>query len=202
MGSGKQPNIGQNVSIEDVTYSIFNNVGDQCVLEHVVMGKYSYIEPNGMMQNTILKNYVDIARNVRIGATQHPLQRPTTHHVTYRRAMYGFGEDELTFFKQREEKKTIIGNDVWIGHGAIIQAGVQVGDGAVIGSNAVVTKNVPPYAIVGGVPATVIRFRFSQDRIDKLCDIAWWDWEEDLFRQRFDDFYLPIDTFISKHWKG
>lgn len=69
-----------------------------------------------------------------------------------------------------------IGNDVWIGYEAVILAGVTVGDGAIIGTRAVVTKDVPPYTIVGGVPAKPIRLRFSQDKIDRLLALKWWDW--------------------------
>lgn len=70
----------------------------------------------------------------------------------------------------------IIGNDVWIGYEAVVMAGVTVGDGAIIGTRAVVTKDVPPYTIVGGVPAKVIRKRFSDETIFELLKIKWWDW--------------------------
>jgi virginiamycin A acetyltransferase len=71
---------------------------------------------------------------------------------------------------------TIVGNDVWIGHRAVIMAGVKVGDGAIIGSYSVVTKDVEPYTIIGGNPAKEIKKRFEQDKIDKLLKIKWWDW--------------------------
>lgn len=70
----------------------------------------------------------------------------------------------------------MIGNDVWIGYEALIMAGVHIGDGAVIGARAVVTKDVPPYAIVGGVPAREIRKRFAPDVIARLLELKWWDW--------------------------
>ena len=72
----------------------------------------------------------------------------------------------------------VIGNDVWIGYEAVIMSGVTIGDGAIIGTRAVVTKDVPPYTIVGGVPARQIRKRFSEDTISSLLDIRWWDWSE------------------------
>ncbi len=77
----------------------------------------------------------------------------------------------------------VIGNDVWIGYEAVILAGVTIGDGAIIGTRAVVTKNVPPYTIVGGVPAKPIRERFPQETIDFLLKIKWWDWSEEHIRQ-------------------
>lgn len=73
----------------------------------------------------------------------------------------------------------IIGNDVWIGYEAVIMAGVTVGDGAIIGTRAVVTKDVPPYTIVGGVPAKPIRKRFDNEALDELLKIRWWDWPEE-----------------------
>ena len=73
----------------------------------------------------------------------------------------------------------VIGNDVWIGYEAVILAGVTVGDGAVVGTRAVVTKDVPPYTIVGGVPAKPIRKRFSEAVIDRLLVLQWWDWPEE-----------------------
>ena len=77
----------------------------------------------------------------------------------------------------------VLGNDVWIGYEAVILAGVTIGDGAVVGARAVVTKDVPPYTIVGGVPAKPIRKRFSQEKIDTLLKIKWWNWPEERIRQ-------------------
>ena len=72
---------------------------------------------------------------------------------------------------------TIIGNDVWIGYKASVMPGIQIGDGAIIGANSVVTKNVAPYSIVGGNPATEIRKRFSEEQIEQLLELKWWDWD-------------------------
>lgn len=77
----------------------------------------------------------------------------------------------------------VIGNDVWIGYDAIILAGVTIGDGAIIGARAVVTKDVPPYTIVGGVPAEPIRKRFTDETITKLLKIKWWDWSEEMIKE-------------------
>lgn len=77
----------------------------------------------------------------------------------------------------------VIGNDVWIGYEAVILAGVTIGDGAVIGSRAVVTKDVPPYTIVGGVPARTIRRRFDEDIVEELLRLRWWDWPEEVIKE-------------------
>ena len=80
----------------------------------------------------------------------------------------------------------VIGNDVWIGFEAVIMAGVTIGDGAIIASRAVVTKDVPPYSIVGGTPAKLIRKRFTDEQIDKLLRLKWWDWDEEKIRKNID----------------
>jgi len=77
----------------------------------------------------------------------------------------------------------VIGNDVWIGYEAVILSGVTIGDGAIIGTRAVVTKDVPSYTIVGGVPAKPIRKRFDEETIQKLEEIRWWDWEEERIKK-------------------
>lgn len=93
-----------------------------------------------------------------------------------------------------------IGNDVWIGDGALILSGVTIGDGAVIAARAVVTKNVAPYEIVGGNPAKHIRFRFSDEQIKNLLVIQWWHWDIEKIKANFDLILSAnIDTFIQKH---
>jgi acetyltransferase-like isoleucine patch superfamily enzyme len=92
----------------------------------------------------------------------------------------------------------IIGNDVWIGSRAIILSGVKVGDGAIIGAGAVVTDNVSPYVIVAGVPARVLKFRFREDQIRKLLEIAWWNWDLKEIVKNIDYFYGDVNDFIAK----
>ncbi len=98
------------------------------------------------------------------------------------------------------EKTTEIGNDVWIGAGAIIIPGIKIGDGAVIGVQAVVTHDVEPYSVVGGVPARHIKYRFSENIIKKLLVIRWWDWDVSLIKQRLNDF-SDIEAFVNKYFK-
>jgi len=93
----------------------------------------------------------------------------------------------------------LLQNDVWVGHGVTIMSGVTVHNGAVIAANANVTKDVPPYAIVGGNPAQVIKYRFSSEQIADLLNISWWDWDTEKITNCKEDFQLPIDEFIFKH---
>lgn len=92
-----------------------------------------------------------------------------------------------------------IGNDVWLGCNVLITNGVNIGNGVIAGAGAVITKDVPDYAVVAGVPARIIRYRYKPEQIEALNKICWWDWTDDQIRERYDDFYLPIDEFIEKY---
>lgn len=102
--------------------------------------------------------------------------------------------------KIHRKGSVIIQNDCWIGKGAIINAGVTIHDGAVVATNALVTKDVPPYAIVGGNPAKIIGYRFSQDIINKLLTIRWWDWPKSLILARAADMYASVEQFVEKYY--
>lgn len=102
--------------------------------------------------------------------------------------------------KPRYKGDIIIGNDVWVAFGATILSGVKIGDGAVVAAGSVVTKDIPPYAIVGGVPAKVIKYRFDDEIIKSLQDIKWWDWDQETIKKRVGDFTEP-EVFIQKYCK-
>lgn len=97
---------------------------------------------------------------------------------------------------------TVIGNDVWIGAEAMIMPGIKVGDGAVIGSRALVTKNVEPYTIVGGNPAKVIKQRFSDDEIEKLLEMKWWDWSQEQLKGAMPLLCSGDIAALYTYWKG
>jgi acetyltransferase-like isoleucine patch superfamily enzyme len=121
--------------------------------------------------------------------------------MTYRKFAYGFDQkDDEEFFNWRREHKCVIGHDVWIGHAAIIMPGVNIGHGAIIGSGAVVTKDIPPYAIAVGVPAKVIKYRFDETTIAALMDIAWWNWDRATLEENYNDLN-DLTLFIKKYQK-
>ena len=143
--------------------------------------------------------FANIASMVRINPGFHPMEYPTLHHFTYRPTMYGMADaDEADFFAWRRRQRVVIGHDTWIGHGAVIMPGVRIGNGAVVGSNSVVTKDVPPYAIVGGVAAKVIRQRFPRAISEALEATAWWDWDHTTLTERLPDF-RDIRGFLAKY---
>lgn len=99
----------------------------------------------------------------------------------------------------RKLKRIHIGNDVWLGRNVIITNSADIGNGVIAAAGAVITKDVPDYAVVAGVPAKIIRYRYSPEQITELNKIAWWNWSDEEIRERFDDFYLPVDEFIKKY---
>ena len=108
-------------------------------------------------------------------------------------------------FKTNKSKQKnpgiIVGNDVWIGMNAIIMYGVSIGDGATIAAGSVITKDVAPYTIVGGVPAKRIKEKCTHEEAIKMQQIAWWNWNSDIIMDRIQDFNLPYTDFINKYEK-
>lgn len=200
---GAKPYIDEGCKITNTTFGLYNEIGKHSLLENVEFGDYSYAMEFCYLQNTIIKKFVNIAAMVRIGPTDHPMQRVTQHHFTYRRKLYGLDEaDDSEFFANRAARRTIIGNDTWLGHGSIIMPDVQIGDGSVVGSGAIVTKDVPAYSIVVGSPARVIKMRFTDKVIEQLLAIRWWDWPDEQLRSRFSDFLLGGEQFAEKYYRG
>jgi len=200
---GKEPCIHENCQLYNVELGEYTEIGINNVFENVKFNDFSYTGQFCILQNAEIGKFSNIAAMVRIGPTDHPMDRPTLHHFTYRRIKYGFASsDDEEFFQRRSEHKVYIGHDTWLGHGAILMPGVKIGNGAVVGSGAIVTKDVDPYTIVVGVPAKPIKRRFAEDIVRKLEEIKWWDWSYGIIKERLDDFYLPINSFTDKYYKA
>jgi len=158
----------------DTTIGKGSHIFSGALLIHSHIGSYTYCK-NTLVQNATIGNYCSIAIDVIIGLGNHPTDKFSTSPIFYRRInslKIKILDKDLDF---DEYKPIIIGSDVWIGARAIIMDGVNIGHGAIIAAGAIVTKDVPAYAIVGGVPAKIIKYRFSKKTIAKLLQSKWWE---------------------------
>ncbi|MGC6388080.1 DapH/DapD/GlmU-related protein [Ewingella sp. S1.OA.A_B6] len=194
-----EPKIGANVVMSKSSLGQYVHISDDAILEESEIGDYSYTAGHNQIFYASIGKFVSIASYVRINPGNHPTyNRIAQHHFTYRASAYGLGEDDDAFFNWRRAHHVTIGNDVWIGHNAVIMPGVTVGNGAVIGTSAVVTKDVEPYSIVAGVAAKKIGMRFDDALIEKIERSQWWDWDHDQLKARMADF-RDLDLFVEKY---
>ncbi len=155
------------------------------LMSHVKIGRGTYLRRDVFVDDyTEIGRYCSIANDVIIAASEHPITNFSTHPISYDVENY-----------PNKENKTIIGNDVWLGTRAIIKKGVKIGDGAVVAAGAIVTKNVPPYAVVAGVPTKIIKNRFDDEIIEELLELKWWDFPMDKLQDLKN---LPIEEAIKK----
>ena len=165
----------------------------------VEIGNNTYINYETIIEsNVIIGKYCSIGPQVYIAPGNHPLNFISTHPFLYDRKWQEIFETKINNQKiLKKVKNTIIENDVWIGARAIIMEGVHISNGAIIGAGAIVTNDVPPYAIVVGSPAKIIKYRFNEENINKLNKIQWWDWNKEKISREYDNFF-DIDKFILK----
>jgi hypothetical protein len=198
---GLQPLIDPTARVTDSTLGRYTEVGARTSFVQSTLGDYSYIVNDGDVIFTTIGKFCSIAAHVRINPGNHPMERASQAHFTYRASAYfDDAEDEASFFAWRQSTPVTIGHDVWIGHGAIILPGRTIGTGAVVAAGAVVTRDVPPYTIVAGVPAKPVRRRFPEDIAARLEELAWWDWPLDQLRAALDDFRrLSVEAFVERY---
>lgn len=160
------------------------------------IGAHTYIAANTEIENAEIGKFCSIADHCRIGMSGHSLECISTSPI-FTQKMNALQEcwiEKDVVEHKSEEERVYLGNDVWVGSHALINGGVHIGDGACVAAGAVVVKDVPPYAIVGGVPAKVFKYRFTSEIIDKLLEIKWWDVKEEVLKGKIECFQTPTIT--------
>lgn len=208
---GKHVKIWNNVKMVDsvlsdnVSIGDFSNIKNSNFHEYVniqrnnwifdsVFQRYTYTGRDLNCWNSVIGSFCSISWNVSIGAADHNYKKLTTSAFLYSDIFDVLKESTINTEIERDERKCIIGSDVWIGCGAVIKRGIKIGDGAVIGANSVVTKDIQPYTIVAGSPAITIKLRFNPDIIEKLLKIKWWNFPIEIIKNNFDLFNSQISS--------
>lgn len=194
--AGRNLSIKYLARVKSCSFGRYNTVYEEVELVDVVVGDCSYIGPRSRLTKVVVGKFSCIGPDVLIGLGTHPSRDFVTTHPAFfsTQCQAGFTFVSKPYFE--EHLTCFIGNDVWIGARAVVLDGVSIGDGAIVGAGAVVTKNVPPYAIVGGVPAKILRYRFNDIDLEKLKELKWWDRDMGWLRENSHLFH-NIDHFIS-----
>src|SRR5580704_15673221 len=183
------PLVHPSAQVRDCRLGSYCEVGARTQLLEVELGDYSYIVNDSDAAYATIGKFCSIAAMTRINPGNHPMERASQSHFSYRASAYFAGAaDDMEFFAWRRSHRVTIGHDVWIGHGAIVLPGRSIGTGAVIAAGAVVTKDVPPYGIVAGNPARFVRARFPDEIAARLQALAWWDWPHERLHVALADF--------------
>jgi phosphonate metabolism protein (transferase hexapeptide repeat family) len=198
---GTDPLIHAGCTVQGSQFGRYCEVGEGSRVLHSTFEDYAYCDRLSDIANTTVGKFANIAALTRIGPTDHPYRNASLHHFLYRSSYYwDDAEDDPQFFAARQSRRTVIGPDTWLGHGVIVKPEVTIGAGAIIASGAVVTKDVPPYMIMAGLPATPLRPRFAPGIADRMLALAWWDWDHARLRQALPDFrQLTAEAFLDRY---
>jgi phosphonate metabolism protein (transferase hexapeptide repeat family) len=154
----EHPLVHETARVTDCRLGRYTEVGARTHLLETAMDDYSYVVNDGEIAYATIGKFCSIASHVRLNPGNHPTERASQAHFSYRASAYWpEEEDETAFFDRRRAQPVTLGHDVWIGHGVVVLPGRAVGTGAVVGAGAVVTRNVPPYAVAVGNPARIVK---------------------------------------------
>lgn len=198
---GERSWVDPEATIKDSKLGRYTAVHARTLMQETIFSDYSYVMQDSNIIYAEIGKFCSIASHTRINPGNHPLWRPALHHFSYRSKSYGLADhDDEDFFEWRRSHKVVIGHDVWMGHAAMIMPGVKVGIGAAVAAGAVVTKDVPDFTIVAGVPAKPIRRRFSEEIGERLLEIQWWNWSHEQLAEGIEDFRgLSAEAFVEKY---
>lgn len=196
--------LGEASSIGDYSTVRESNIGDHsaiqrhCDIWRLNLGRYSCIERICTIQATTIGSFCALSWDLHIGGDNHDYKLLSTHPF-FHNVSWGIATDKKYSDEYHEfeySQPCIIGNDVWIGNNVCINRNVHIGDGCVIGAGSVITKDIEPYSVVVGVPGRVVRKRFSDDIIERLLKLQWWDFDVEILKNNLDLFKSPLDERI------
>ncbi len=197
---GDKPSIHRTASVRATSFGRWCEVGARTKVAESSFGDYSYVVNDSDIIYSTIGKFCSIAAHTRINPGNHPLDRVMLSHVGYRSSAYGLGPDDPSFFEWRRSSTVTLGHDVWIGHGAVVLPGVTIGTGAAVGAGTIVTKDVPPFAVVVGNPGRVLRLRFADALVADLIRIAWWNWPHEQIGAAMRDFRtMGAEAFCSRY---
>jgi acetyltransferase-like isoleucine patch superfamily enzyme len=189
--------IGHNVYLDPFSsLGRFNVIFDNVSMVNSKIGDHTYIQKNAMIAASNIGKYCSIAGNAAIGLPQHEINLVSSHPVFYLQNT-PLARKYCKSDHGRPSQRVEIGNDVWVGYGAMIMSGVSVGTGAIIGAGSIVTKDVPPYAIVIGAPARLVRYRFDEELVKKLLASKWWEMSDTWLEAHVDQFLNPLQLLAT-----
>lgn len=193
-----------NINFRKTKFEGRNLIGKNVNIEKAFIGLGSYIGDNSNLFKCKIGRFCSIGMRVNVIIGEHPIEYVSTHPFAHSNYLKNIGFDYKNIVEKKYPTKIInneyyvkIGNDVWIGDGVSILNGVIIGDGSIIGAGAVVTKNIEPYTIVGGVPAIEIKKRFSDKNIEKLLNYKWWNKDLSWIEKNVGKF-SDIEIFFNK----
>lgn len=169
-------------------------LGENVYIFDSFIDDYSYVNSNSKIKNTSIGKFCSIGPNVQIILGKHPSTFVSSHPIFYANNKPFKTFSDKTYIEEYEY--ATIGHDVWIGEGVLIPGGITIGNGAIITARSVVTKDIEPYSIVGGVPAKHIKFRFDENTVKVLNDSAWWNWDIKTLKENYKLFHNPSE-FIA-----
>ena len=194
--TNKKLKVGYLATANNCRFGSYNTLYPQVALNNVSLGNFTYIAEGSRLTNTTIGKFSSIGPEVLAGLGRHPSRDfVSTHPIFYSpncQAQITFSSNSVF----EEFSHITIGNDVWIGARSIILDGVAIGDGAIVGAGALVTKDVPSYAVVGGIPAKILRYRFQPEQIESLKKLKWWDQDIDWLRKNAPRFQNIHDLML------
>lgn len=192
--------------INDVHMESYSRISEQSLSwsGSVSIGAFSYVVQGAFVEGCDIGRFCSIATGVRVMGKNHPLDRISTSTWSYGHNIFDLMKQDFDVEVKQDrkfggDKKTIIDHDVWIGEFATIKRGIKLGLGSIVGANSVVTKDVPPFAIVGGNPAKILKYRFNDVVIGRLIKSKWWEFNpKTLARLDMTDIYAFLDEIETQ----